>query len=220
MSTNIATLADVRAQLAARLQTQRASLPPATGSKVKAKAKEGFLFPDGTVLKDVEAVVTDVRYANALYKRYTPGQPETPDCWALSSIYEDLAPSDLSSKKVASKCDACPKNEFGSAANGQGKACKNMIRLSIVSPDATETSPVYTMDLAPTSIKQFVSVLRDLKETPYQSVVLQFSLDPKVDYPKVHTTLLGPASDELQLSILSLIDKSQPLINRGFDYDA
>ena len=222
MSTNIATMADLRTTLAAKLQQQRAALPPASGTKIRIKAKEGFIFPDGTTLDELEAVILDIRFVNALYtKRFTPGQVESPDCWSVSADATNMTPNDKSAKKASSTCDECPKNEWGSdVGGGRGKACKNTIRLAIAAPDATEKSPVYTLDLAPTSTGPLLKVLRAMDNIPYQTQIFNFSLDPKVDYAKVNSTVLGTAPDDLAPHLLDLMEKSQSLIDRGFDYDA
>lgn len=221
MATNIATMADLRANLAAKLQQQRSTLPPATGTKIRVKAKEGFTLPDGTVLDELEAVILDIRYVNALYtKRYTPGQVESPDCWSVSADANDMAPDDRSTKKASDACEGCPKNEWGSdTGGGRGKACKNTIRLALVAPDATAKSPVYILDLAPTSTGPFLKILRGLNSVPYQTQIFNFSLDSKVDYPKINSAILGMAPDDLAPYLLDLVDRSQDLINRGFDYD-
>lgn len=212
-------LQDLRTQLAAKLQEQKNTLPPPTSSRVKAVAKEGFALPTGEVLEELEAIVVDVRYVNALYlKPYKAGVIETPSCWALSADANDMAPDAKSEKPIHTACDGCPNNEWGSGANGPGKKCKNTIRLALLQPDADEKSPILTLDLPPTSIGPFLKVLRTLT-VPIQTVVMRFSLDPKQTYAKVLTELLSPAPDAVAPYLLAAIDKAQPLINRGFDYD-
>jgi hypothetical protein len=221
MTQQIATMADLRTQLAERLQNQRNTMPPPTTSRIKMKVKEGFTLPDGTVLDTLEAVVVDMRYVNTYYsKRYSPGNVDAPDCWAVGEDYNLLAP-DAASKKVQSEaCEGCPLNEWGSApGGGAGKACGNKIRLAVVPPDATVDSPIWTIDMPPTSAGQFLKVFRGLT-LPMQTVIMTFSLDPKVDYPKVVTTLDGPAPDSLAPHLLPLMDKSKDPLDRGFDYDA
>jgi hypothetical protein len=63
-----------------------------------------------------------------------------------------------------------------------------------------------------------LKVLRTLT-VPIQTVVMRFSLDPKQTYAKVITELLSPAPDTVAPYLLTAIDKAQPLVNRGFDYD-
>jgi len=216
-TTAIANINDLRNALAAKLQAQKNSMPPAAGVKIRA-TRDGFVLPDGSTTNTINAVVVDVRYINTFYEgRYTPNDPKPPVCWALDADANTLAPNEASPKPVHDACSGCPKNEFGSA--GKGKACKNMVRIAIITPDADVKSGVYMIDLAPTSTTPFLKTLRGLK-VPIQTVELQLTMDETVDYPKVLTKVVGPASDDLAPIILGMVDKAQDLINRGFDYAA
>lgn len=219
MANAIMNMQDLRTQLAAKLQEQKSTLPPPTSSRIKAVAKEGFALPTGQVIEELEAIVVDVRYVNALYlKPYKPGVIETPSCWAISADANELVPNEKSEKAVHIACEGCPNNEWGSGANDLGKKCKNTIRLALLQPDATDKSPILTLDLPPTSTGPFLKVLRTLS-VPVQTVVMHFSLDPKQTYAKIITKLLSPAPDAVAPYLMTAIDKAQPLINRGFDYE-
>lgn len=97
-------------------------------------------------------------------------------------------------------CAQCPRNVFGSAANGRGKACKNMHRLYIM----TEGSAIPLMlALPPTSLKAFrnyrLSTLASKHLKPCE-VVTEFSLSPQVSqtgqkYSVVKFKLLGKLND-------------------------
>ena len=217
MANAIMNMADLRTQLAAKLQDQRSALPPPTSSRIRAVAKEGFKLPDESILDELEAVVLDVRYINALYiKPFKRGESEIPGCWSVSSDANIMVPDETCTKPRCADCKACPMNEFGS--KGNGKSCKNTIRLALVAPDATDKTTPYILDLAPTSTSMFLKVLRGLT-VPMQCVVMNFSLDSKVEYPKVNTQLLSPAPDTLAPYLLGLIDAAQPAISRGYDYN-
>ena len=216
MATQIANINDLRASLAAKLQDQRASMPPSSNIRIKAKTT-GFEMPDGSILKTLEAIVVDVRYVNALYvKTYKPGELETPGCWSISNDANVMVPHADATKPAAVSCDECKNNEFGS--KGNGKACKNTIRLALLQPDATDRSQVFILDLAPTSTSSFIKVIRPLT-IPYQTVVMQFSLDPAESYPKVITQMVGPADDAVAPFLLGKINEAQDPINRGFVFN-
>jgi len=214
MTTAIMTLADLRTQLAAKLQEQHNALPPPTSARIRPVAKEGFKLPDESILEELDGIVVDIRYVNALYlKPYKKGEIETPTCWVVSQDYNNMSPDEACEKPRCEECAICPMNEYGS--KGAAKACKNVIRLAIVPPDATDKTQPFIMDLAPTSTTSFLKVLRGLK-VPMQTVVMNFKLDPKIDYPKVHTSLLSPAPESIAPFLFGLIDKAQPSISRGF----
>ena len=97
-------------------------------------------------------------------------------------------------------CKTCPRNVFGSAKNGRGKACKNMHRLYIM----TEGSPIPLMlALPPTSLKAFqnyrLSTLAAKRLKPSE-VVTEFSLTSQVSktgqkYSVVKFKLLGKLAE-------------------------
>lgn len=217
MSNALLNIQDLRASLAAKLQEQRAALPPPTTARIRPIVKEGFKLPDESVLEELEGIVVDVRYINALYvKPFKRGEIETPGCWVVSPDANNMAPDEKSAKPRSESCEGCPFNEFGS--KGNGKACKNTVRLAIIPPDATEKTVPYLLDLAPTSTGPFLKLLRGLK-VPIQTVVLNFRLDDKVEYVKVLTELRSPAPDSVAPFIMGLMEKAQGPISRGYDFD-
>lgn len=100
-------------------------------------------------------------------------------------------------------CKNCPHNEYGTAKNGRGKACKNMHKLYIM----TEGIPVpLVLCLAPTSLKNYQNyclsslAMRRLKP---ETVLTEFGLAvgqnaDGVRYSKVKFKLLGTLSEEAQ----------------------
>jgi len=217
MTNAIMTLADLRQQLAAKLLDQRSALPPPTSSRIRPVVNEGFKLPDEIILEELEGIVVDVRYINALYlKPFKRGEVEQPPCWCVSADANNMAPDAECSKAKSENCNGCPMNEFGS--KGSGKACKNTIRLAIVPPDATDSTVPYILDLAPTSTTSFLKAYRGLK-VPIQTVVMSFSLDKKVEYAKIITTLLSPAPDSIAPYLFGLIDSAQAAIGRGYNFD-
>ena len=217
MTNAIMSMQDLRNSLAAKLQDQRNTLPPPSSPRIRPIAKEGFKLPDETVVETLEAIVVDVRYINALYlKPFKRGEIETPTCWVVSPDANSMAPDEKSTKPRNDDCETCQFNQFGS--KGNGKACKNTIRLALIPPDANEKTVPFIMDLAPTSTTSFLKVVRGLK-VPIQTVIMNFTLDPKEEYVKIITALDSPAPDSIAPYLLDLIEKAQGAINRGYDFD-
>lgn len=98
-------------------------------------------------------------------------------------------------------CKNCPRNAYGTAKNGRGKACKNMHRLYIM----TEDMPIpLVLSLPPTSLKAFqnyrMSALAAKKLKPNE-VVTEFSLTAQQSqsgqkYSVVKFKLLGKLDEE------------------------
>ncbi len=113
---------------------------------------------------------------------------------------------------IRSRCKECPYNEYKTDKNGRGKACKNMVRLYIM----TEGMPIpLVLTLPPTSIKAYqtyhTSSLATRKLTPAH-VVTEFSLEQKTaasgdKYSVVKLKLLGKLS-EAQCEVADYFGKS------------
>ena len=219
MTKNALTINDLRAQLAAKFQEQRNFMPASASTKIKPVPGKGFTLPDGKIIPSIEAVILDIRYLHRLYPPYKPGNIESPFCWAVGKDAKNMAPDEKSSKPAHDKCEGCPHDEWGSGNNGIGKRCKNDIRLALLQPDADEDAPIFTLELPPASNTSFTNTLKKL-EVPTQTVVMKFTMDERFTYVKVITELLSPAPDALAPFIMDAMAKAQPLLDRGFDYEA
>lgn len=99
------------------------------------------------------------------------------------------------------RCEDCPRNDYGSALNGAGKACKNMRRLYMM----TEGSPIpLLISLPPTSLNNYknyrLSTLAANRLKPHEAVT-ELTLTPTVSktnqkYSVVKFKLLGKLSDD------------------------
>ena len=84
-------------------------------------------------------------------------------------------------------CSTCPQNQWGSASQGRGKACKNIARLAVLpsdclaSPEDVEEAQLALIKVPVTSVKAFVSYVQSIadrfKRPPF-GVVSTVSLEP------------------------------------------
>lgn len=224
MTTAIATLEDLKKQLAAKLQNQKANLPPPSGSKIRLKDKQ-FCLPDEQILDTLEVAVLGYSFVNTKYKgRYVPGVIDAPICWSVGRNANEMFPNEKSKTKKSDNCQECPLNEWGSDPNGgRGKDCKNSIRVAITAPDGNEKSPVYILELPPTSTTSFVKAVRALENsgTILQSTVVRFTMDEKTTYARVETEVLKGVtiSESLIPHLMTLMERADQLLDRGFDFD-
>lgn len=89
----------------------------------------------------LEAVVIDHVLLNAFYEgKFDPDNPTSPVCFAFGEDADEMAPHADSPKKQDDDegCAPCPQNEWASADTGKGKACKNMVRLCLISANDLE----------------------------------------------------------------------------------
>jgi len=121
------------AALAAQAKEAAASERPSL-SKISLKA--GVVSYAGQPVKDnrLACIILAASYKNALYKgRYDPNNIVNPNCFALSTTDEGMAPDSVVSKPEHATCEGCPNREWGSDPNGgRGKACKETRRLVLL----------------------------------------------------------------------------------------
>jgi hypothetical protein len=95
--------------------------------------------------KELVGVIVDHHPVNAYWENKFEGQNNPPDCSSMDGK-QGLNPNTGEIRN----CKTCPLNQFGSAEDGRGKACKNMHRVYLLR--SGEMFPVL-ITLPPTSIK-------------------------------------------------------------------
>lgn len=172
------------AKMLAERLLQTVSQP--SGKFISCRNKQ-FNLGNGVIARTIDCIIMDVVRFNALKKPYVPNQRmEAPECWALGMNDATLAPTNAP-KPVAKTCAECPKNEFGSAPNGRGKACSNMYRLAVVPPTADENAEVMLLSVPPTSLKNFNGFFSEISRThgpiALTHLITTISFDDNFQYP-------------------------------------
>jgi len=157
--------------------------------------KGGQLSYQGNTIKgnELAVIALDSIYENAYYgDRFDPDNPQPPVCYALGREEDELAPHPDSAHPQSDKCDGCPMNEFGTADNGKGKACKNTRRIAVIPGDPLDADTIQTAEAAfvrlpVTSVKgwaSFVKTVAALDKLPPLGVVATLSTvpDPKSQF--------------------------------------
>lgn len=161
-------------EMAAEAKEAAATVAP---TSQRLSFKGGNISLGDTKLENpLPVIIADFCLENALYEEaYDPERPAPPVCFALGRKEEELAPHPLSTKPQHEKCRGCPQNEFGSS--GKGKACKNSIRLAIVSGgvegDGVAATEVLNATLPPTNLGawgNYVKGLRDMGLPPWGAI--------------------------------------------------
>lgn len=177
--------------------TKRIAAP--SGDRIRFNANRSLITPDGMEGTELEVVIVDFISTNMFYEGdFDRDNPQPPGCFALGAEPAMLVPSPNSPAKQATTCTACPNNQFGSARNGKGKACKNT-RLIAVMPahagDDPANAPVWIMSIPPASIKAFDSYVHSLavkQRTTPVGVVTSITLDPDVTFAAPRFTVVRP----------------------------
>lgn len=147
-----------------------------------------FIFPDGQEIHDeMDAIIVDFAYVNAMYQgRWDPKNPSSPVCGSVGITPKGMVPSSAAPKKQAESCDQCPNNQYGS--NGSAKACKNEVWLAVIAANATDSSQIYVMKLAPTAITPFNKYAKAQMtafDRPLYGVITHFEFDKTQTYTKI-----------------------------------
>lgn len=101
--------------------------------------------------KSLVGVIVYHHCTNAYWANSFDGKNEQPDCASM----DGKNGIDRDSGELR-QCESCPLNQFGSAPDGKGKACKNMHRIYLLREG--EVLPLL-LPLPPTSLKAFKDYL-------------------------------------------------------------
>jgi hypothetical protein len=117
-------------------------------------------------------IILDSIYENKMYEgKYNPDVPSGPVCYAFAHTEEELKPHEKSPSPKCEQCKGCQYNEWGTADQGKGKACKNIRRLAVISadgvttPDGVKDSAVFHAEIPVTSVKGWCSYVKALAAT-------------------------------------------------------
>ena len=195
-------LQDLQVRIRAELAALRESLSPPVNRRISVREKL-FTLPDGTSHQGpMQVVILDHRNLNRYYsKPFDASKLVPPECTAVAKRFEDLSPHNHAEVELpaANTCATCAHNAFGSAPNGKGKACRNMVRLAIVPPDAESDAVPMTLEIPPSALKNWNQLVNDLEANgllPIQVVTL-IDFDQSKAYP-CPTFKVRRSHDELQ----------------------
>lgn len=208
-------MVNIHEQIKKELGEIRKRVPAPSGRTISTRGKV-FSLPDGrTHQGPLQAVILDFRNYNRLYKTaYNPQDPKPPECFALGSDIELLAPHEDAKEPQADNCKECTHNKWGSAPTGRGKSCRNTVRLAIVPPDATAEDEPMLISVSPTGLKSWGSLVAGLEAIgmlPIQ-VVTEIAFDANQSYPTLLFKALQP-HDELE-KFWQLREKAQILLDQ------
>lgn len=180
-----AAVVDIQALLAKQIEALKNKTAAAGGSAIRITQDKHFVMPDGSKTADpIRVVIVDFTSRNEYYEgNFDKNNIMPPACFAIGDIPSQLVPSDNSPNKQSDSCATCPMNQFGS--RGAGKACKNQRVLAVLPPDADPETPIWTIKVSPTAIKNFDGYVKNVARlfgVPPVGVVTTVSFDESTDY--------------------------------------
>lgn len=203
---------DELAQFAAEFKATEATQAPAGGF---ISTRGGRLTYAGGEIPGnrMEVVILDSILEYHLYgEHFNADHITSPICFAFGRNEAEMRPHPNSAKPQCDSCANCPKNQFGTAELGKGKACKNIRRLAIIPVEGLEDvdkAVVAFLKIPVTSVKAYSGYVQQitgtLKKPPF-AVVTEISLvpDPKTQF-RFQFRLVEELDD--QTLIRALIEK-------------
>lgn len=185
----------IKEALAAQVAANAGKTAPPTGSKIRCTQDKFFMLPNGQkTAGPIVACILDFGTTHDFYaSQYDSKNPESPICFAIGSDPRNMVPHATAPEPQHDNCQSCPMNQFKSAANGKGKACKNGRNLALLpadnsGQDVDHEAEIWTLDVSPTAIKAFDAYVGDLARqfgSPPVAFLTEISFNPDVTFPQL-----------------------------------
>ena len=189
-----------------------------TGKSIQVTQSKQFRFPDGSEVDNFKGVIVDFVSHNAYYEGdFDPKSIVPPNCFAIGVVKnDDLERSanspDPQPEDGGTSCKDCWANQWKSAAKGNGKACKNSIKLAVLCDDG-EVRP---LNLSSTAIKDFGIYVRDVVQhlqVPPFGVLTEFRFFAGSDYSSVRCSNPIKLNNDQLAQVMSMQDMAKAMIS-------
>ncbi|MBU6231495.1 hypothetical protein KGP36_02400 [Patescibacteria group bacterium] len=194
-----------------------AAMQQSSGGAQFFSTRSGILSFDGAPFEDnqMATVVVAERLENVYYGgEYDENNKTSPLCFAFGTDPATMAPHQVcvdAGTAQAESCKVCPHNQWGTAAKGKGKACRNTQRLALIpagdmaadgrveltDPETMREAAIAYLKLPVTSVKGWGAYVRQLNATlhrPPYAVVTRVKLTP---HPKNQFQVLFSTVEKL-----------------------
>jgi hypothetical protein len=219
----LATKAAAEPEVVERVKEAVEALETFNGIKLPlVRFKDGFkMSEDAEDVESFEGVIIHTKESNVYYKgRFKAGEVSKPDCFSP----DGRKPTQWSGDKpVHHECATCPMNQYGSAAQGDGKACKNTRPLFVLvkNPESGELGVIpKVLRVPPTSlslVKGFVvNVAADYGS--YYGVLTKFTVFQKNQnqtHNNIKFSVAGRLSSQDKANVAHIREGWMPLMKEG-----
>ena len=170
----------------------------------------------------LDCIIAASTHANFFYdKKWKPDTISAPACYAYSATGKGMKPHPTSTNPQHETCEGCPNNEWGSAAEGDGKACKNQRVLALVTPDGGEEVAILKVPV--TSVKNYsdyVNKVSTLFSRSLNGLITTISAEPHKKTQFKLNFSNGPLLDAtVGAPILARLPRLIPLIERVYEVE-
>lgn len=205
-------------QMAADVAALQGKLAAPTGKAIQVTQSKQFRFPDESKVDSFKGVIVGFVSTNAYYEgEFDKDKIVPPNCFAIGVVKNDDLERSLNSPdpqpedKDDLSCSNCWANQWKSAAKGNGKACKNGIKLAVMCDDG-EVRP---MSLSSTALKPFAEYVRDVAQAfgkPPYGVMTEFSF-AESDYSSVRCGDPIELNDDQLALVMSLRQDAMDMLS-------
>jgi hypothetical protein len=168
----------------------------------------------------MRVVVLDFILENDWFEnKFDADNMEVPACFAYARHKDDLRPHEKSLKPQHEQCEGCPKNEFGTADTGKGKACQNRVRLALITEgdlDDVAKAELAFLKVPVTSVKAwvgYVNQIQSVEKRPPLGVVTEIVVEPDPqNQVKVSFNYIEPVADDKMEALFAKLETTQKKI--------
>lgn len=196
--------------------------------------RAGQLMVDGAPVQgnQVAVVVLDSLRENVYYVGdFDPDDPQPPVCYAFSGDEGPMAPHPKAQQAQSAACKGCRWNEYGTATKRKGKACKNRIRVAVLSggtmargafeafddPEHFASDGIYQLSIPPTSGKAWKQYLNGIGGVhPVKLFTLISVIPDQKDQWHLQFTKLDKVPTDLYPALRSRIDEARESISQPY----
>lgn len=168
-------------------------------------------------------VILAYEHERAYYsKPYQPDVMTAPDCYS----YDGDAPHEKAKVPQSDRCSTCRFNEFGSAQNGKGKACKEGAKFAAIHADALESpdkiagATIVQGRLSVLNSKGFRNYVGYFEDgnVPIWASVSQLSVSPdsKSQYAVAFSNIVADLDDTDLDAIALRVDEADKLLSQPY----
>lgn len=213
--------AEIEQAMASSIAEFQGRMSAPVGNRITVTQDKKFKNAAGEKWDTMRGVIVDFIAKKAYYEGdYDKNNIVPPNCFAMGFMpHDSLEHSENAPEPVhADGCKACPYNQFKTAKNGNGKACKDSYVLAVMSTGADEDGSykLVTLELSATAIKPFEKYVRDLArdtgKAPY-AFETEFFFDDKSDYASVRCAPVNALPVELVTAAFGLRDDARKLLS-------
>jgi hypothetical protein len=198
-----------------------AKLPQSSGNRLSFKG--GAITLAGNRLDNpLPLVILSYGYERTYYSAmYQPDVYASPDCYSLDGV----KPAGNAAVPQSERCAICRLNEFGTAQNGKGKACKEGAVFAAIHADALESpervraAQIITGAPSVLNSKGFRSYVDALLPNgPIWGVVTMLTneVDPRTQYALSYQATVFEQDDATMDAIASRLDEAERELSKGY----